>query len=228
MIRSEDLYSTYSIVACDLEAGELGAAVQTHQMSVGSRVLWLEPGVGALATQSLANIGYGPLGIAMLREGLAPEAVIAGLTASDAMAARRQIGVVNAAGLTASFTGDGCIAYAGNHAGSGYTVQANMMTRPTVIDAMRGAFEAATGDLAARMLAALEAAQVEDGDIRGMQSAALKVVPNRLGVAEGERFLYDLRVDEHATPLAELGRLVTMRRAVHRSRTGASKVRNGG
>ncbi|HYO89619.1 MAG TPA: DUF1028 domain-containing protein, partial [Candidatus Limnocylindrales bacterium] len=154
-----------------------------------------------------------PVGMMMLKQEMAPESVIAGLTGSDPMAARRQIGVVSASGQVAAYTGDGCIPYAGHSVGTGYSVQANMMTRPTVIDAMRAAYEAATGDLAARMLAALEAAQAEDGDIRGMQSAALKVVPNRLGVPEEDRFVYDLRVDEHATPVAELGRLVRMRRA---------------
>ena len=227
MILSHNLYSTYSIVACDLEAGELGAAVQTHQMCVGSKVLWLEPGVGALTTQAMANIGFGPSGLAMLAQGTQPDQVIAGLTASDLIANRRQVGVVNARGDAAAFTGDGCIPYAGHHVGAGYTVQANMMTRPTVIEAMRQAFEAATGDLAARMLAALEAAQAEDGDIRGMQSTALRVVPNRLGVLEADRFVYDLRVDEHATPLAELRRLVTMRRAQMIDRRGYDALAQG-
>ncbi len=106
MIRSHDLYSTYSIVACDTEAGELGAAVQTHQMCVGSRVLWLEPGIGALATQSLANIAFGPAGMTMLRQGMTPEFVIAGLIASDPGSARRQVALVSTAGQATAFTGD--------------------------------------------------------------------------------------------------------------------------
>ncbi|MBL8145346.1 MAG: DUF1028 domain-containing protein [Anaerolineae bacterium] len=213
MMQPYDLYSTYSIAACDLDAGELGAAVQTHQIGVGSRILWLEPGVGALVTQSLANIGFGPVGLAMLAEGVAPKSVIAGLVGSDPNADRRQLGLVNAQGQAAAFSGARCIAYAGHHVGAGYAVQANLMTRPTVIEAMRDAFETTTGDLASRMLAAMDAAQAEDGDLRGSQSAAIKVVPNRLGVPEAQRYVVDLRVDEHAMPLLELRRLVKMRRA---------------
>jgi uncharacterized Ntn-hydrolase superfamily protein len=226
-IHPADLYSTYSIVACDTELGEMGAAVQTHQMSVGSRVLWLAHGVGALATQSMANIAFGPSGLTMLRQGTPPEAVIAGLIASDAQSARRQLALVNAAGQAAAFTGDGCIAHAGHYVGAGYSVQANMMTRPTVIDAMRAAYESATGDLAARMLAALEAAQAEDGDIRGMQSAALKVVTTAHGVPESGRYVYDLRVDEHETPVRELGRLVQMRRAQNLDSHGYAAFERG-
>ncbi len=204
---------TYSIVACDLEAGELGAAVQTHQMSVGSRVLWLAPGVGAVATQAASNVAFGPSGLALLRQGIAPAAALAGLIASDPGATRRQVALVNIRGEAAAHTGDHCIAHAGHFVGEGYSVQANMMARSTVIEAMRAAFEGASGDLAARMLAALEAAQAEDGDIRGMQSAALKVVSAAPGTPESARYPYDLRVDEHAAPVAELGRLVRMRRA---------------
>jgi uncharacterized Ntn-hydrolase superfamily protein len=226
-IDPSSLFSTYSIVACDSEAGELGAAVQTHQMCVGSRVLWLQPGVGALATQSMANIAFGPVGLMMLEQGMAPEAVIAGLIATDGQGARRQVALVNAAGQAAAFTGDGCIPHAGHCVGAGYSVQANMMTRPTVIEAMRAAYEAATGDLAARMLAALDAAQAEDGDIRGMQSAALKVVSTAHGIPESGRYLYDLRVDEHETPVRELGRLVTMRRAQNVDSHGYAALERG-
>jgi len=207
-----ELFSTYSIVARDPDTGQFGVAVQTHQMCVGSVVPWLLPGRGAFATQSLANIRFGPMTLAMLQEGISAPHIIQALVASDADAHRRQIAVVDASGQAAAWTGDGCIAQASHHVGQGYSVQANMMTCGTVVDAMARAYESATGDLAQRMLAALEAAQREGGDIRGMQSAALKVVP---GDASKPIWAadYDLRVDEHENPVAELARLVRLGRA---------------
>lgn len=205
-------FSTYSIVARDPHTGELGVAVQTHQMCVGSVVPWLRPGLGALATQASANIRFGPLGLALLEEGVEPVRVIAALVASDAGAARRQVAVVDAQGRAAAWTGEKCIAEASHHVGEGYSVQANMMTRPTVVPAMAEAYEHASGDLAARMLAALQAAQAEDGDIRGMQSAALKIVSGDRSKPAWDA-IYDLRVDEHESPLDELARLVRLRRA---------------
>jgi len=211
-----DLFSTYSIVARDAETGQLGVAVQTHQMCVGIHVPWLLPGVGAIATQAMVNVSFGPMGLAMLREGVAAPDVLHALVASDADADSRQVGIVDAAGRAAAWTGAHCIAEASHHVGEGYSVQANMMDQPTVVAAMADAYEKATGDLAARMLAALQAAQREGGDIRGMQSAALKVVGGAFAVPEkpGDiHSIYDLRVDEHADPLAELSRLVRLRRA---------------
>jgi len=206
------LFSTYSIVARDPETGELGVAVQTHQMCVGWVVPWMKPGLGALATQASANIKFGPLGLALLEEGIEPEQIIAALVASDPGADRRQVAVVDAQGRAAAHTGANCIQYASHHVGGGYTVQANMMTRSTVIPAMVEAFESATGDLAVRMMAALYAAQAEDGDIRGMQSAALKIVSGDRSTPAWD-VIYDLRVDEHERPLDELARLVRLRRA---------------
>jgi uncharacterized Ntn-hydrolase superfamily protein len=208
----DQLLNTYSIVARDAETGQLGVAVQTHQMGVGRLVPWLLPGVGAIATQSLVNISFGPMGLEMLREGVDAERVIAALVASDEGANRRQVAVVDAAGRAAAWTGADCIAEAAHHVGEGYSVQANMMTNPTVVPAMARAYERTTGDLAARMLAALQAAEAEGGDIRGMQSAALVVVPGNKDVKTWTTD-YDLRVDEHATPLNELGRLVRLRHA---------------
>lgn len=206
------LLSTYSIVARDAETGQLGVAVQTHQMGVGRLVPWLLPGVGAVATQSLVNISFGPMALEMLREGVDAEHVIAALVASDEGANRRQVAVVDAQGHAAAWTGEGCIAEAGHYVGEGFSVQANMMTNATVVLAMASAYKRASGDLAARMLAALQAAEAEGGDIRGMQSAALVVVP---GDKESKTWStdYDLRVDEHATPLNELARLVRLRHA---------------
>ncbi len=221
-----ELFSTYSIIARDPETGELGGAVQTHQVGVGRVIPFALPGVGIVASQSLANVSYNPMALAMLKEGIAPQDIIHALTASDANAKRRQVAVMNAAGEAAAFSGEGCIPEFGHHVDEGYSVQANMMTRPTVIDAMREAFEGATGNLSERMVAALQAAQAEDGDIRGMQSAALKVIPASREAAEWATN-YDIRVDEHEHPVAELSRLVTIRRAQEIDAEGLNLLREG-
>ncbi len=208
---TQALFSTYSIVARDNETGQLGVAVQTHQMCVGAVVPWLAPGVGAIATQSLTNISFGPIGLAMLKAGVPAHKVVEALVASDDNAQVRQVAVVDAAGRVGAWTGPGCIPEAGHHIGEGYSVQANMMTASTVVPAMADAYERAQGDLAQRMLAALEAAQAEGGDIRGMQSAALKVVDGTLNPTWP--YIYDLRVDEHEEPVRELARLVRLRHA---------------
>ncbi len=220
------LFSTYSIVARDPETGQLGVAVQTHQMTVGTVVPWMLPGVGAMATQSLVNVSYGPMALAMLREGVPAPRVIAALTASDDNARVRQLAVVDASGEASAFTGEGCIPQAGHHTGAGYSVQANMMTNATVVAAMADAYENTGGDIAQRMMAALEAAQREGGDIRGMQSAALKVVSGDKNIPEWETD-YDLRVDEHAAPVEELGRLVRLRRAQLIDREGYRLLADG-
>jgi uncharacterized Ntn-hydrolase superfamily protein len=206
-----ELSSTYSIVARDAETGQLGVAVQTHQMGVGRIVPWLLPGIGALATQSMANVSFGPMGLAMLQEKVPAPKVIEALVASDKEAHKRQVAVVDAERRAAAWTGDDCIPEAGHHIGDGYSVQANMMTNDTVVGAMASAYEKTTGDLAERMMAALQAAQREGGDIRGMQSAALKIVPG--DKAPAWMVVYDLRVDEHQDPVAELARLVRLRSA---------------
>jgi uncharacterized Ntn-hydrolase superfamily protein len=223
-MNSIEHFSTYSIVAAD--ADEIGVAVQTHQMSVGSVVPWLIPGLGAVATQSLVNVSLGPLGLRLLEQGVSPDHVIAALEASDREAARRQFAVINADGVAAGFTGDGCIPEAGHRTGSGYSVQANMMLNDTVVDAMAEAFEADNGPLAERMLAVLEAAERESGDIRGMQSAALVTVANDSTVPSWQR-LFDLRVDESANPLVELARLLRNRRAQLVSAAGERLISEG-
>lgn len=224
--RPAQLFSTYSIVARDPQTGQFGVAVQTHQMCVGWIVPWLLPGVGAVATQSLVNISFGPLALAMLHEGVAAQQVIDGLVASDPDAHRRQVAAVDAQGRAAAWTGTGCIAEADHHVGEGYSVQANMMTHPTVVAAMAGAYEKASGDIAQRMLAALQAAQAEDGDIRGMQSAALKVVPGDLD-KPAWTVDYDLRVDEHTNPVEELARLVRLRHAQLADQAGYEAFEHG-
>lgn len=214
--HGDQLYSTYSIVARDPETGDLGVAVQTHQMVVGWLVPWLVPGVGAIATQSLVNISFGPMGLAMLREDVAASRVVDALVASDKRAHRRQFAVVDRHGRAAAWTGDGCIPEAEHIVGEGYSVQANMMLKNKVVDAMKAAFEATEGDLAMRMLVAMQAAEEQGGDIRGMQSAALKVVKGDLSTESlypDWQIIYDLRVDEHDEPMTELARLVRLNRA---------------
>jgi uncharacterized Ntn-hydrolase superfamily protein len=212
LFNPAQLFSTYSIVARDPDTGQFGVAVETHQMCVGWIVPWLVPGVGAVATQAHVNISFGPLALALLREGVAAQHIIDALAASDPDAHRRQVAVVDAKGQAAAWTGSGCIPEASHHVGEGYSVQANMMTNNTVVPAMAKAYESASGDLAQRMLAALQAAQAEGGDIRGMQSAALKVVPGDV-TKPAWTVDYDLRVDEHENPVEELARLVRLRHA---------------
>jgi uncharacterized Ntn-hydrolase superfamily protein len=201
---------TYSIVARDEATGEMGVAVQSHWFSVGSVVSWAQPGVGAVATQSIAEPAYGPRALERLGAGEGAQAALAALTAEDPQAAVRQVAVVDARGEVAVHTGDGCIAFAGHQVGDGFSCQANMMASPTVWPAMAEAFSAAQGDLAECLLAALDAAEAEGGDVRGRQSAALVVVP-----AEGDTWLrrFDLRVEDDPEPLVELRRVLQIARA---------------
>ena len=212
--------NTYSIVARDAETGALGVAVQSHWFSVGSMVSWAEPGVGVVATQSFVDPNYGPLGLQLMRAGKTAAEALAALLAIDEYANVRQVGMIDADGVVANHTGASSIADHCDIAGDNYSVQANMMWKPTVCEAMAAAFEAADGDLAERMMVALEAAQGEGGDIRGKQSAAMLVVNNdRSQPAWGGRVI-DLRVEDHAAPLAELRRLVTMNKAYNLMNAG--------
>ena len=200
---------TYSIVARDPETGQLGAAVQSHWFGVGPIVPWVRPGVGAVATQSIADPGYGPRALDLLADDAHPGApgVLADLIAADEVARFRQVAIVDATGEVAVHTGDGCIDWAGDQAGEGFSAQANMMASTEVWPAMAHAFQAAAGPLARRLLAALHAAEGKGGDARGRQSAALVVAP-----AQGEAWekLVDLRVDDHPDPLTELDRLLDL------------------
>jgi uncharacterized Ntn-hydrolase superfamily protein len=193
--------------------GDLGVAVQSHWFSVGSVVSWAEPGVGAVATQSFVEPAYGPKGLAAMKGGAAPKEALAKLLAADAAGAVRQVAFVDAQGRVAAHTGAKCIQFAGHHAGDGYSVQANMMGNDKVVPAMSKAFEAAKGDLAERMLAALDAAQAVGGDIRGCQSAAIVVVGGKRTDAPWTAKKLDLRVEDSPAPLVELRRLVTLARA---------------
>ena len=203
-------HGTYSIVALDPDTGELGAAVQSHWFSVGSLCTWARPGVGAVATQSVVEPAHGPNALDRLAAGASAQEALDALLAADPLAAMRQVGIVDAQGGVAVATGPDCIAHAGDAAGATWSCQANMMERDTVPAAMSAAFEVATGDLAARLLAALQAAQGEGGDVRGRQSAALLVVPSE---GESWRARVDLRVEDHDDPLAELERLLGLWRA---------------
>jgi uncharacterized Ntn-hydrolase superfamily protein len=203
-------HGTYSIVAFDPGTGELGAAVQSHWFSVGSLCTWARPGVGAAATQSVVEPAHGPRALDRIADGASAGDALAELIAADPLAAVRQVGVVDASGDVAVHTGPDCIPCAGDAAGAHWTCQANMMARDTVPAAMSAAFEHSGGELADRLLAALEAAEGEGGDVRGRQSSALLVVP-----AEGESWQarVDLRVEDHRDPLGELRRLLELQRA---------------
>ena len=218
---------TYSIVARDPATGDLGVAVQSHFFNVGSLVAWAEPGVGAVATQSFVERGYGPKGLALMASGVAPAEALAQLVAADKQAAVRQVGFVDASGRAAAHTGEKCIAYAGHHVGDGFAVQANLMANDKVVPAMVAAYQGAKGDLAERMLAALDAAQAAGGDLRGCQSAAMVVVSGkRTDTPWNERKL-DVRVEDSPDPLGELRRLVVNARAYDRVNQGDVAIEKG-
>lgn len=212
--------ATYSIVARDPATGDLGVAVQSHWFSVGSVVSWAEAGVGAVATQSFVDASYGPLGLSLMRAGRSAPDSLKALLAGDAQREVRQVGMVDAQGRAATHTGALCIPAAGGQMGPEYVVQANLMEKPSVWPAMARAFEAARGDLAERMLAALDAAEAEGGDIRGRQSAALVVVKARSSGRPWADRIFDLRIEDHPQPLAELRRLVRLQRAYNHMTAG--------
>jgi uncharacterized Ntn-hydrolase superfamily protein len=214
--------ATYSIVARD-SAGTLGVAVQSHWFNVGAVVPWVEPGAGAVAVQSISDPASGARALGLLRSGDAADVVLEVLLEGDAEAAFRQVAVVDAQGRVATHTGDLCIAEAGHESGEGFSAQANLMDRRTVWPAMADAFARADGDLAARLMAALEAAEAEGGDVRGRQSAALVVAP-ALGEG-GPRF--DLRVEDSREPLSELRRLLSLQRAYLELNRGDEMMASG-
>jgi uncharacterized Ntn-hydrolase superfamily protein len=211
---------TFSIVARDSTTGELGVAVQSHWFSVGAHVVWAEAGVGAVATQSFTEVSYGPLGLELMKAGKSAPQALAALIAADPQEAVRQVAMVDAKGRVAVHTGSKCIQAAGDHPGAQFSCEANLMEKNTVWDAMARAYETAHGDLADRLLAALDAAQNEGGDIRGRQSAAILIVP---GTSTGRPWadkVMDLRVEDSTLPLKELRRLVEMHRAYDRMDEG--------
>ncbi|MFQ5563424.1 MAG: DUF1028 domain-containing protein [Parvularculaceae bacterium] len=219
--------STYSIVARDAETGEMGAAVQSHWFSVGANVPHAKAGVGAVVTQSFTEVSYGPLGLAAMEKGTAAAKALADLVARDENENVRQVGFVDAKGRAAAHTGSKAIIHACDIQGDGYSVQANLMENPTVCTAMSHAYETADGDLADRLMAALEAAQGEGGDIRGMQSAAMIVVSGEKHDHPWEGRIIDLRVEDDPEPLVELRRLIVLNRAYNLMDAGDAAVTAG-
>lgn len=205
---------TYSIVARDAKTGEFGVAVQSHYFQVGPTVPWALSGVGAVATQSRVNVSYGPLGLEYLRAGYTAEQTLKALTSGDSQPEIRQCAIVDAAGNVAAHTGSKCIAAAGHQTGDGFSCQANLMEKDTVWAAMADAFTSTDAPLAERMMAALEAAEAEGGDIRGKQSAAMLVVSGKPTGRSWEDRVIDLRVEDAAEPLPELRRLLRIKRAL--------------
>jgi uncharacterized Ntn-hydrolase superfamily protein len=207
--------ATYSIVACDLEAGQWGVTTQSKFLAVGSVVPWAEPQAGAIATQSYANPRYGPDGLALLRQGLSAEEVVERLTQADEDREHRQLGVVDALGGSATFTGSECIEWAGGRTGPGYAAQGNILVSEETVEALAVTFEQTAGrPLAERLLESLAAAQAAGGDRRGQQAAALLVVEKDGGYAGLSDVLVDLRADDHERPVEELQRLYELHQAI--------------
>lgn len=220
---------TYSVVARDPVTGDLGCAVQSHWFNVGVIVVWAEPGVGAIATQSFAEPAYGPHGLERMRAGTDAESVLAELTAADAEREVRQVAFVDASGRVAAHTGTGCIEAAGHEVGDGFSVQANMMASAAVWPAMARAYRdgLANLDLSDRLLAALTAAQEAGGDFRGAQSAAILIVGGERTDRPWEATRVDLRVEDHTDPVGELTRLLALQRAYDLMNKGDGAVAIG-
>lgn len=222
---------TYSIVARDPETGRFGVAVQSHYLGVGPVVPWLEAGVGAIATQASVNISFGPIGLELLRGGRSADEVVAALVASDEHAEVRQLGVVDANGQAAAYTGADCIIACGHLVRDGFTVQGNLLERDTCWPAMAAAYEAGLVEGAPfieRLLRAVEAAEREGGDVRGRQSAAIMVVSGELQTAAWRGRILDMRIEDHPDPIPELRRIVTMQLAYQLLDDDGDAARSGG
>jgi uncharacterized Ntn-hydrolase superfamily protein len=220
------LAHTFSIVARDTVTGEMGVAVQSHWFSVGSIVSWAEAGVGAIATQSLLNVSYGPRGLEFLKQGLTAQQTLDTLIAADTGRDYRQLAIVDAKGNVAAYTGKKCIPEAGDIVGNNFSVQANLMSNNKIWPAMDKAFRESKGPLAERMITALEAAQNAGGDIRGKQSAAILVVKGKSTGKVWEDRLIDLRVEDNPEPIVELKRLLKVHRAYDYMNSGDQAVGN--
>jgi uncharacterized Ntn-hydrolase superfamily protein len=204
---------TFSVVARDPVTGELGVAVASCVLAIGRAAPWAEAGVGAVVTQSRTRRGYGPHTLRGLAAGLDPETVLATLAARDAGAPGRQVGVVAADGRAAVHTGADCLPARGHVVGEGFTIQGTVLASEKVVHALADAYRNTAGPLAERLVAALEAGEDAGGDLRGRQSAALLVVGPRVTAEPWDEVPVDLRVDDAADPLRELGRLLTLQRA---------------
>jgi uncharacterized Ntn-hydrolase superfamily protein len=210
----EPVVATFSIVAYDPDTQELGVAVQSKFIAVGSVVPWAKAGVGAIATQSYANTTYGPKALALLAEGAEPEDVMKKITADDRRVAIRQVGIVDAKGRSATFTGEKCSAWAGGLKGENFACQGNILAGEDVVKNMAKSFRESKGDLGERLIAALQAGQDAGGDSRGMQSAALLIVRDGWGYGGFNDRYRDLRVDDHAEPIKELKRVYDLHRDI--------------
>jgi uncharacterized Ntn-hydrolase superfamily protein len=210
MLSHHDLpcISTYSIVAADPPAGEVGIAVQSKFLAVGHVVPWAKGGVGAVATQAWANLRYGPEGLAFLEQGMHPEEIAEVLIKDDSKRDSRQFGIVDLEGRSATYTGAACAAWAGGIAGKNFAAQGNILVSRDTVDALAETFQKTEGDLTTRLMEALAAGQEAGGDRRGMQSAALYVVKKDGGYGGGSDRLVDIRVDDHKEPIKELRRLL--------------------
>lgn len=207
----QPVVATFSIVGRDPQTGEIGVAVQSKFLAVGSVVPWVSAEAGAIATQAFANTTFGPKGLALLREGLSAQEALAKLIAEDPVGgAARQVGIVDREGRSATYTGRDCMPWAGGVAGSNYAAQGNILVDERTVLAMAETFKATTGDLAHRLLEALNAGQLAGGDSRGRQSAALYIAKEKGGYGGQNDRLLDLRVDDHPEPIAELGRLLDL------------------
>ncbi len=206
----EPLVSTFSIVARDPETGDLGIAVQSKFLAVGAVVPWARAGIGAVATQARANVAWGPAGLDLLASGMNAQEALNTLTANDEGAVERQAGIVDARGVAATFTGTGCMPWAGGVQGEGFCCQGNILIGPDVVDAMADAFRTSTISLPHRLISALEAGQAAGGDSRGKESAALLIVRERGGYGGNNDRYIDLRVDDHPEPIAELRRILRL------------------
>lgn len=203
----KEIVATFSIVGFDPETGELGVAVQSKFIGVGSVVPWAKAGVGAIATQSLANTSYGPEGLALLEKGYTAQEVIRILTDGDEDRGLRQVGIVDAKGNSATFTGENCYDWAGGKTGPNYAAQGNILVSEETVNAMADTFENSRGPLAERLLQALDAGQEAGGDKRGRQSAAIYVVKENGGYGGYNDRYIDLRVDDHPDPIKEIIRI---------------------
>lgn len=218
---------TFSIVARDEHTGQLGVAVQSHWFAVGALCPWVEAGVGAVATQSVVEVGYGPKSLALMRQGRSAQEALEALITADENSALRQVAIVDNAGGLAVHSGERCVREAGYLQGGNYSVQANMMKKSGVWPAMAEAFETAWGSLAERMLSALCAAQAEGGDVRGKQSAAMLVADSIASAEPWRHQLINIRVDDHPEPLEELNRLLKIQTAYNLMNEGDEALANG-
>jgi len=215
---------TYSIVARDPATGAFGVAAQSHWFNVAQPVAWVRYGVGAVATQASADPSYGWRGLALMADGVNPATALRDLSEADEGREQRQVAMMNASGVVAARTGDQCIAHAGHVIGDGWSVQGNLLATPSVVEAMAAGYEASRGPLAIRMLGALEAAEHAGGDLRGRQSAVIRIVSSSAESGPGADESIDLRVCDHADPLGEMRRLVLVDEAYREMERGHAAI----